>query len=385
MQHDITKLCADSLRAYAQNKLIQLKASHAHEIMAAFFGYKSKIALLADKEYPLTNLNQADIIIFPPYNDVANSVFKKRQNDLQIYEVDQYDVSNVVSDILKNAPVYNQSLRAIARDAARHRLIERFKMLGIDPDQLNLIVEVTDSNISGSEVSFTVSIDYISDEGVKTQRDSTMIVNFSRIAGHVGFKNPNVHETRYSGEFRNIPNRDKLQPQWPYPAGTLVMIRSSKETGIILKTEQGGFFGGGVTVCTDTSLEASLVKEEVFPLANQSIDFVPLRLFLPYGKWTCPDGSEVLYNRDYRALWKKQSDGTVVPMDSTAYVEHDREKTEYYFNRSGMPNWNDVDKAYEIGMKILKTWGVESKRPQILEFLPVAIKNGSADVLRQKF
>lgn len=385
MQHDIIKLCADSLRAYAQDRRIQLKSSHAHEIVAAFFGYKSKIALLADKEYPITDIKQADIIILPPYNDAVNPIFRQRKNDLQIYTFDEYDVRNIVSDVLKNAPMYSQRLGDIACVVARGRLVERFKVLGLDPDQLNLIAEVTDSKISASEVSFTVSIDYISDKGIKTQRDSTMIVTFSRIAGQVGFKNPNVHETRYSGDFRNLPNQDKLQPQWPYPAGTLVMIRSSREIGIVLKTEEGGFYGGGVTVCTDTSLEASLVKEEVFPLTNQSIDFVPLRLFLPYGKWTCLDGSEVLYNRDYRALWKKQSDGTVIPMDSTAYIEHDWVKTEYYFNREGMPDWNDIDKAHEIGMKILKTWGVENKRPQILDLLPVAIQNGNADILRQKF
>ena len=50
MQHDIPKLCADSLRSFlSDNHGIKLKSGHAHEIVAAFFGYKSKISLLADE------------------------------------------------------------------------------------------------------------------------------------------------------------------------------------------------------------------------------------------------------------------------------------------------------------------------------------------------
>ncbi len=45
MDDDISKLCADFLRANHEG----LRASHARELVAAFFGYKSHAALLADK------------------------------------------------------------------------------------------------------------------------------------------------------------------------------------------------------------------------------------------------------------------------------------------------------------------------------------------------
>lgn len=383
MQHDITKLCADSLRAYAKENLVDLKSSHAHEIVAAFFGYKSKIALLADRQYPIGNLRQADLIILPPENDVVNAVFKQRQKDLQFNAIDEYEVHRIVSDVLKQGPVYNQSLEEIAHIAARRQLVNRFKIWGIDPDQLNLIVEITDSSIGQSETSFTVSVDYISDQGIKTQRESTMIVTFSRVAGYVGYKEPSVFETTYSGEFRKIPVQDKFQPQWPYPAGTLVMTKEGKEIGIVWKSEVGAY-GGSVTICTHKSLNASLAKEEVFPLSDQSTDFIPLRLFIPYGKWTCLDGSEVLYNRDYRPLWKKGLDGKIEPMDPASYVEHDRSKDEAYFNTNNTPVWGDINSMREVGLSILRAWGVEKKHPKILDLLPVAIKNRSADILRQK-
>ena len=64
MQHEIFKLCADSLRTFSKEKYdIKLKAAHAHELVAAFFGYKSKNAMLADIKYPIGNLDQAEIIV----------------------------------------------------------------------------------------------------------------------------------------------------------------------------------------------------------------------------------------------------------------------------------------------------------------------------------
>lgn len=61
----ITKLCSDHLRFIAENHGVKLKASHAHELVAAFFGYKSRAAMLADKQYPISKLTQAEIIVKP--------------------------------------------------------------------------------------------------------------------------------------------------------------------------------------------------------------------------------------------------------------------------------------------------------------------------------
>lgn len=67
MQHDITKLCADSLRSFAlDNYGVQLKSAHAHELVAAFFGYHSRAALLADIKSPLSSLRQSEFIVLAP-------------------------------------------------------------------------------------------------------------------------------------------------------------------------------------------------------------------------------------------------------------------------------------------------------------------------------
>ena len=67
MQLEITKRCADSLRSFSQNKFgVQIKSSHAHELVAAYMGYSSRAALLADSKCPITNLRQADILVLTP-------------------------------------------------------------------------------------------------------------------------------------------------------------------------------------------------------------------------------------------------------------------------------------------------------------------------------
>ncbi|OKS88700.1 hypothetical protein [Mucilaginibacter polytrichastri] len=67
MQLDITKRCADSLRTFTQNNYgIQLKSSHAHELVAAYMGYSSRAALLADNKCPITNLREANLLILTP-------------------------------------------------------------------------------------------------------------------------------------------------------------------------------------------------------------------------------------------------------------------------------------------------------------------------------
>ena len=67
MQQTISKLCADSLRTFTKEKYdIKLKAAHAHELVAAYFGYSSKNAMLADTKYPISNLDQAEIIVMMP-------------------------------------------------------------------------------------------------------------------------------------------------------------------------------------------------------------------------------------------------------------------------------------------------------------------------------
>jgi len=95
MQRDISKLCADSLRALANEKYgTKLKSAHAHELVAAYFGYRSKNALLADENYPISALAQAEIVVTMP-----DEFFNKRRMDLQELPSDLPDNSDLYQTI----------------------------------------------------------------------------------------------------------------------------------------------------------------------------------------------------------------------------------------------------------------------------------------------
>lgn len=64
MSIDLSKLCADVLRqSHTSRSTEKLKASHARELVAAFFGYNSHAALIAEKAYPLNRLEDAYIFV----------------------------------------------------------------------------------------------------------------------------------------------------------------------------------------------------------------------------------------------------------------------------------------------------------------------------------
>ena len=44
------------------------------------------------------------------------------------------------------------------------------------------------------------------------------------------------------------------------------------------------------------------------------------RKILPYGKWTCADGRQVVFNRDYTPIFQRLPSGQVIPADPTEWV-----------------------------------------------------------------
>ena len=60
----IAKICADYLRQSNRNLPSgKLRSGHAHELVAAYFGYKTTAALRSEEHYPLSALDEAYILI----------------------------------------------------------------------------------------------------------------------------------------------------------------------------------------------------------------------------------------------------------------------------------------------------------------------------------
>jgi hypothetical protein len=50
-------------------------------------------------------------------------------------------------------------------------------------------------------------------------------------------------------------------------------------------------------------------------------DIETMLTVLPYGMWTCADGREILFNRNYRPIWQRLPEGTVQHADSNEWVD----------------------------------------------------------------
>lgn len=159
----------------------------------------------------------------------------------------------------------------------------------------------------------------------------------------------------------------------PIPVGTLVRFKPRGSAGMVFKSD------GSTVEYYDEWGPILAAHEEVAICRDQSAaDFKPMRLVLPYGKWTCGDGSEVLYNRDYCPLWKRSADGTVASISPNSWVEHTDE--EWFFNDGNRPV--DDKRTRLKCIAVLKAWGVENRRSKLLELLPAAIQSGNMKLLK---
>lgn len=65
MSIDLVKSCSDALRTFVAQESpgSKLKASHAHELVAAILGFKSRAALRADTRFNINNLSSAEFFV----------------------------------------------------------------------------------------------------------------------------------------------------------------------------------------------------------------------------------------------------------------------------------------------------------------------------------
>lgn len=211
MKHDITKTCADSLRSYLNDKhSIKLKSGHAHEIVAAFFGYKSKIALLADKQYPLSNLEKAEFIFLNPPTPFVDQRLESLE-DLPPELPPSYILAEGVYPPLvaekwilgKIQPTF----RDLALILAEERLAQHMKPLGINPKTLQWITDVG-INTTETDVLLTVTFDSAMALG-KLSRYCKVDIRLLRIAGNIGYGEPDIMPTFYSGQMHDADFRLK--------------------------------------------------------------------------------------------------------------------------------------------------------------------------------
>jgi hypothetical protein len=96
---------------------------------------------------------------------------------------------------------------------------------------------------------------------------------------------------------------DAVEPGTPVYITQRYGRRRNKIVGTVLRD-----LGSSLEIRTDggqayfSRSEISLLDEPLHPL-------FPLRMTLPYGKWVCADGREVLFNRDFQPIWERLAGG----------------------------------------------------------------------------
>lgn len=161
-------------------------------------------------------------------------------------------------------------------------------------------------------------------------------------------------------------------------SGTFVRLGRTQKIGIVFSHDirrqiVEGYSDGGRFVYGRH--EVSVLRKQL-----DIADFKPMRLYLPYGKWKCADGREVLFNRDYCPIWQR-SDGVVTPIAPDVHVPH--EKSEVYYNDGNAPYSNN-DMTIKNCLSVLEDWGVLEINSKVLELVPIALANGDFSLLNPK-
>lgn len=203
MRRNIPKLCADSLRSLTDNKYgIKLRAAHAHELVAAYMGYRSKNALLADKKYPIGNLPKAELVVMVP--DEAIDQRRKALEGLSAELPDSYALGESVygplfSDELWGGPyppfrTFEKLAKVLVESNESFQATFSYR----DETPMHHFVGVKQEE-DGVVLDVVHSYEKTTDEML---RDGQTSITLPRIAGRIGFGNPKMSVRQFTSDAR---------------------------------------------------------------------------------------------------------------------------------------------------------------------------------------
>jgi hypothetical protein len=203
MQPSIFKLCADSLRMFTNEKhSIKLKASHAHELVAAYFGYSSKNAMLADIKHPIAHLSQAAYVVM-----VADEDIDQRRKNLQGLSddlPDSYTLGEPVYGALfsdewwtsQYPPFRNFKVLAKHLVEENHAYQEVFKFYRDIPVHHVVVPKPSENDVLLSVFHATRT------QTGEMEGHGKTTIKLPRIAGHIGFSKPGISVGIWTGDAR---------------------------------------------------------------------------------------------------------------------------------------------------------------------------------------
>lgn len=196
---NIIKICAERLRTFSKNHGIKLKPTHAHELAAAFFGYKSKAALYADNRYQISNLPQAKVIVLIP-----SSPIDERRKNLEGFPTALPDSNTLCEDVFTF--LANEKLIVATKIWSFHDIKRQAILLAHeyqDEKQLSKIYyppssEEVKMEISNEEIRLTITpyypvVGYRPDGSGRNYLSGLLTtICLKRVAGHIGYAEPEI-------------------------------------------------------------------------------------------------------------------------------------------------------------------------------------------------
>lgn len=205
MQQTILNELVNSLRLYVTEHYdVKLKPTHAHELMAAMCGYRSKNALLADTEHSMDNLESAELIVFNP-----DELLNTRRKSLKELPAELPD-SNVLSDTVFNSFSSNDELMnyyppfrsfdTLAKYLIKNNDAYKSTFMFYKDIPMEHIVNIRDKEDieKNDSVSLLVFHAYETYDGQKLVAGQTSIT-LPRVAGHIGYGHPVINVTIFTG------------------------------------------------------------------------------------------------------------------------------------------------------------------------------------------
>lgn len=166
--------------------------------------------------------------------------------------------------------------------------------------------------------------------------------------------------------------------------GTFVKVKETNEVFVVFNHDTRSSIVVGYSDAG--TFEAG--RHEVSVLRSQPniSKYKPLRLYLPYGKCTLDDGTEILFNRDYCPLWSRslsetQEEVEINEVDLTSDINFSG--AEHFFFDRDAPYTKNGQSSLKKCLGILNDWGVADKHHKIFDHFQEAVHGGRiGDIIR---
>jgi hypothetical protein len=227
---------------------------------------------------------------------------------------------------------------------------------------------LTETEFQSRMVDLCVSL--ATDTGL-SDSDVQYAIQFSRLTGNRAFTFAD-HERIRCGCWR------ATSMPWKHPraAGAVVSTAVAGRRRAYLRRDRTK--GGTATCVTDTSVDSCFADFEVSSPRIRANDFVPMRLYVPYGFWKTKAGSTILFSRNYKPLWEIFENGYVKRVLPWKWINSIEAEDWFGGSKYAEPTWHENLKS-GAGVGILGTYGIVGL-PILADILPIIVNNNERSV-----